>query len=71
MIFYNRQVTHNAHLCENQDFNVLKITNLTFKPDICELTTEIFGRSQLIFFFRSHGRNTFKKILFYKVLSLN
>jgi hypothetical protein len=34
MIFYNRQVTHNAHLYENQDFNVLKITNLTFKTDI-------------------------------------
>jgi hypothetical protein len=31
---YNRQVTHNAHLYENQDFNVLKITNLTFKTDI-------------------------------------
>jgi hypothetical protein len=35
-----QQVTHNAHLYENQDFNVLKITNLTFK-------TEIFGHSQL------------------------
>jgi hypothetical protein len=32
--FYNRQVTHNAPLYENQDFNVLKITNLTFKTDI-------------------------------------
>jgi hypothetical protein len=34
MILLNRQVTHNAHLYENQDFNVLKITNLTFKTDI-------------------------------------
>jgi hypothetical protein len=34
MIFYNRQVTHNAHLYENQDSNVLKITNLIFKTDI-------------------------------------
>jgi hypothetical protein len=33
-ILYNRQVTHNSHLYENQDFNVLKITNLTFKTDI-------------------------------------
>jgi hypothetical protein len=30
----DRQVTHNSHLYENQDFNVLKITNLTFKTDI-------------------------------------
>jgi hypothetical protein len=29
-----RQVTHNSLLYENQDFNVLKITNLTFKTDI-------------------------------------
>jgi hypothetical protein len=29
--FNNRQVTHNSHLYENQDFNVLKITNQTFK----------------------------------------
>jgi hypothetical protein len=34
MIFYKRRVTHNAHLYEKQDFNVLKITNLTFKTDI-------------------------------------
>jgi hypothetical protein len=27
-------ITHNAHLYENQDFNILKITNLTFKSDI-------------------------------------
>jgi hypothetical protein len=26
--FYNRQVTHNSHFYENQDFHVLKITNL-------------------------------------------
>jgi hypothetical protein len=32
--FYNRQVTHNLLLYENQDFNVLKIINLTFKTDI-------------------------------------
>jgi hypothetical protein len=32
--FYNRQVTHNSRLYENQDFNVLKITNLTFRTDI-------------------------------------
>jgi hypothetical protein len=31
---HNRQVTHNAHLYENQDFKVLKITNLTFKTDV-------------------------------------
>jgi hypothetical protein len=31
---HNRQVTHNAHLYENQDFSVLKITNLTFETDI-------------------------------------
>jgi hypothetical protein len=30
----NRQVTHNAHLYENQDSNVLEITNLTFKTGI-------------------------------------
>jgi hypothetical protein len=30
----DRQVTHNSHLYENQDFNVLKITNLNFKTDI-------------------------------------
>jgi hypothetical protein len=36
--FYNRQVTHNSHLYENQDFNVLKITNLTFKTDNWNLT---------------------------------
>jgi hypothetical protein len=28
------QVTHNSPLYENQDFNVLKITNLIFKTDI-------------------------------------
>jgi hypothetical protein len=33
-LFRNRQVTHNSHLYENPDFNVLKITNLTFKTDI-------------------------------------
>jgi hypothetical protein len=33
MILYNRQVTHNAHLYENQDVN--------------ELPTEILGHSQL------------------------
>jgi hypothetical protein len=32
--YYNRQVTHNSHLYKNQDFHVLKITNLTFKTDI-------------------------------------
>jgi hypothetical protein len=31
---HNRQVTHNAPLYENQDFSVLKITNLTFETDI-------------------------------------
>jgi hypothetical protein len=31
---HNRQVTHNARLYENQDFNVLKNTNLTFTTDI-------------------------------------
>jgi hypothetical protein len=25
---------HHRHLYENQDFNILKITNLTFKTDI-------------------------------------
>jgi hypothetical protein len=49
---YKRQVTHNSHLYENQDFNVLKITNLTFKTDIIiELPTEIFGYSSQFFFF--------------------
>jgi hypothetical protein len=32
--YYNRQVTHNSYLYENQDFNILKITNLTFETDI-------------------------------------
>jgi hypothetical protein len=32
--FYNRQFTHNSLLYENQDFNVVKIINLTFKTDI-------------------------------------
>jgi hypothetical protein len=46
--FYNRQVTHNAHLYENQDYNVLKITNLTSDNwNFNELPTEIFGHSQL------------------------
>jgi hypothetical protein len=59
--FYNRQVTHNARLYENQDFNVFKITKLTFKTDLIdnwnfnELPTENLDHSQLDFFFRSHG----------------
>jgi hypothetical protein len=34
MILLQPQVTHNAHLYENQDFNAIKIANLTFKTDI-------------------------------------
>jgi hypothetical protein len=53
MIFYNRQVTHNAHLYENQDLNVIKITNLTFKTDNWNFNElpNFWSQPTLIFFF--------------------